>query len=149
MKKKLEKFFHWMQDEHPAIGFTIWCIVTISSGIITVYFLRQKNLLLMICSFIGGVILNSLTLFLWCDNNIAGGGRSSYYLAKALIEDGIRVKILEKERDRCESLAELIPEATIVQRFFVLFATTWAIGIPMTQAMWPSPRARSTTGSSF
>ena len=46
---------------------------------------------------------------------IAGGGRSSYYLAKALIEDGIRVKILEKERDRCESLAELIPEATIVQ----------------------------------
>ena len=46
---------------------------------------------------------------------IAGGGRSTYYLAKGLAEDGIKVKILERNRARCEHLAEIIPEATIVQ----------------------------------
>ena len=66
MKKKLKKFLEWML-EHPAIGFTIWCIVLISSGIITFYFLRQKSLFEMIGSFTGGVIFGFLTLFLWCE----------------------------------------------------------------------------------
>ncbi|MBQ6384573.1 MAG: Trk system potassium transporter TrkA [Lachnospiraceae bacterium] len=46
---------------------------------------------------------------------LAGGGRSAYYVTKALAADGIAVKILEKDRERCERLAEVLPEATIVQ----------------------------------
>ena len=33
---------------------------------------------------------------------IIGGGRISYYLARQLIESGMRVKIIEHKRDRCE-----------------------------------------------
>ena len=45
---------------------------------------------------------------------IAGGGTISYYLAIKLIETGIKVKIIEKSRERCEELAELIPGAVII-----------------------------------
>ena len=46
---------------------------------------------------------------------LAGGGRVSFYLAKQLIRAGISVQILEKDLARCEELAELLPEADIVQ----------------------------------
>ncbi|MBQ7501009.1 MAG: Trk system potassium transporter TrkA [Clostridia bacterium] len=45
---------------------------------------------------------------------IAGGGKISYYLARSLIRSGIRTTIIEKSRDTCEFLAELLPEATII-----------------------------------
>ena len=45
---------------------------------------------------------------------IVGGGRISYYLAKMLIDEGIEVKIVEKDRSRCEYLAEELAEATII-----------------------------------
>ena len=45
---------------------------------------------------------------------IIGGGRISYYLAKRLLEDGTRVKIIEKDLKRCEELAELLPKAAII-----------------------------------
>lgn len=45
---------------------------------------------------------------------IIGGGRSSYYLANELLSMGIDVKIIEKSRQRCEELCELLPDATII-----------------------------------
>ena len=45
---------------------------------------------------------------------IVGGSRTAYYLAKQLISDGSSVKIVERERDVCESLCELLPEADII-----------------------------------
>ena len=46
---------------------------------------------------------------------IIGGGRNCYYLTQMLLREGIRVKILEIDRGRCEHLAELLPGATIVE----------------------------------
>ena len=48
------------------------------------------------------------------DTIIVGGGATSYYLAERLIETGIKVKIIEKDEKRCESLCRLLPKATIV-----------------------------------
>lgn len=45
---------------------------------------------------------------------VIGGGRSSYYLAQELLSMGIEVKIIEKSRQRCEELCELIPDANII-----------------------------------
>ncbi len=45
---------------------------------------------------------------------IAGGGKISFYLAKSLIQSHIDVTIIEINRDRCEFLAENLPEATII-----------------------------------
>ena len=45
---------------------------------------------------------------------IIGGGKITYYLAEELIKAGIEVKIIEKERGRCEELSELIPKASII-----------------------------------
>jgi len=45
---------------------------------------------------------------------IIGGGRSSYYLAQELLGMGIGVKIIEKRRERCEELCELLPDASII-----------------------------------
>ncbi len=45
---------------------------------------------------------------------IAGGGRVGYYLAKQLCALGMQVKIIEKRLERCESLCEQLPKATII-----------------------------------
>lgn len=45
---------------------------------------------------------------------IVGGGRSSYYLAKQLLEVGIEVKIIEIDRERCRELSFLLPKATVI-----------------------------------
>ena len=42
---------------------------------------------------------------------IVGGGETAYYLAKQLISIGIAVKIVEKDKARCEELSELLPQA--------------------------------------
>ncbi len=48
------------------------------------------------------------------DVMIVGGGEIGYYLTKRLLKDGIKVKIVEKDRERCEELCDLVPEATIL-----------------------------------
>lgn len=48
------------------------------------------------------------------DCMIIGGGKIAYYLAKQLIRIGIRVKIIERDRERCEELCDLLPSATII-----------------------------------
>ena len=45
---------------------------------------------------------------------IIGGGTTSYYLAKALLRMKIKVKIIDKDKTRCEQLSDLLPEATII-----------------------------------
>ena len=45
---------------------------------------------------------------------IVGGGKIAFYLAQQLIESGIRVKIIEKDRDRCEELCAALPKAVII-----------------------------------
>lgn len=49
---------------------------------------------------------------------IGGGGRISYYLAQLLEKDGIHVRIIEKNPERCRELSELLPNADILQGDF-------------------------------
>lgn len=45
---------------------------------------------------------------------IIGGGRSSYYLARQLLRQKMDVKIIEQDRQRCEELSALLPQAVVV-----------------------------------
>lgn len=45
---------------------------------------------------------------------IVGGGTISYYLAKLLIGSGMAVKIIEANEERCNELAEKLPDALII-----------------------------------
>lgn len=45
---------------------------------------------------------------------IVGGGRIGYYLAKNILQMGIKVKIIEMNKERCLELSELLPEAIII-----------------------------------
>jgi len=45
---------------------------------------------------------------------VCGGGRISYYLAHRLLKSGIRVQIIEQDRERCVSLASLLPDASVI-----------------------------------
>ena len=45
---------------------------------------------------------------------IIGGGRISFYLAEALGQSGVRVKIIEHDHDRCLELAAMLPKTSIV-----------------------------------
>lgn len=48
------------------------------------------------------------------DAMIIGGGTMTYYLAEILLKMGIKVKIVEQNRDKCELLSENLPRATII-----------------------------------
>lgn len=45
---------------------------------------------------------------------IVGGGTIGYYLAKQLTEMNIKVHLIEANKERCDQLTELLPEATII-----------------------------------
>ena len=45
---------------------------------------------------------------------IIGGGTVGYYLATQLLDMGIRVRIIEQDRTRCEQLSELLPKANVI-----------------------------------
>ena len=45
---------------------------------------------------------------------IMGGGRIAVYLTRLLQDSGIAVTVVEKDRERCDELCDLIPEAHIV-----------------------------------
>lgn len=48
------------------------------------------------------------------DAMLIGGGGTSYYLATILLDMGVKVKIVDKSRARCEELCELVPEAMVI-----------------------------------
>lgn len=45
---------------------------------------------------------------------LIGGGKISYFLGKMLLDAGIAVKIVESRLDRCETLSQSLPGATII-----------------------------------
>ena len=45
---------------------------------------------------------------------IIGGGETTYYLAKQLLPMGIEIKIIEQDKERCNELSELLPQALII-----------------------------------
>ena len=45
---------------------------------------------------------------------IIGGGRIAVYLTRLLLESGMSVTVVEKDRARCETLCDLVPDAHIV-----------------------------------
>lgn len=45
---------------------------------------------------------------------ICGGGRVSFYLATLLEKDGIQVRLIDKNRDRCQQLAGILNNTSIV-----------------------------------
>lgn len=56
-----------------------------------------------------GVVTNQVK-----DALLVGGGDLSYYLTEQLLGMGISVKIIEKNRERCDELSEAFPKATII-----------------------------------
>ena len=45
---------------------------------------------------------------------LIGGGKISFYLAKALLSMGMSVKIIEQSKERCEYLSNHLPEAMLI-----------------------------------
>ena len=45
---------------------------------------------------------------------IVGGGKSAYYLSKLLIDMGIDVRIIERNKERAEELSILLPKAIVI-----------------------------------
>lgn len=45
---------------------------------------------------------------------VVGGGTTSYYLAKMLLPMGMDVTIIEKNKERCNELSQLLPKALII-----------------------------------
>ena len=48
------------------------------------------------------------------DVMILGASRTAYYLAKLLLSNGIGVKVLEKDRERCKEFCEELPSAIMI-----------------------------------
>lgn len=48
------------------------------------------------------------------DAIIIGGGNTSIYLAKQLLQMGVKVKIIERDEKRCDLLGEMLPKAIII-----------------------------------
>lgn len=66
---------------------------------------------------------------------IAGGGTTSYYLAKQLDKTGVSVKIIEENKQRCEELSELLPSAMIINGSSIDKDLILSEGITETDAM--------------
>lgn len=65
---------------------------------------------------------------------IVGGGTIGYYLAKELLEHRIRVRIVDQDEARCETLAEMLPEATILHGDGTDRQLLMTEGLPMAEA---------------
>lgn len=66
---------------------------------------------------------------------IVGGGTIGYYLAKELIDNNIRVRIVEQDETRCNQLAEALPEATILHGDGTDRQLLMAEGLPISEAV--------------
>lgn len=65
---------------------------------------------------------------------IVGGGTIGYYLAKDLLANGIRVRILDQDAARCNYLAEQLPGATVLHGDGTDRQLLMAEGLPLTEA---------------
>ena len=66
---------------------------------------------------------------------IVGGGTIGYYLAKELIRNNIRVRIVEQNEAKCNKLAEDLPEATILHGDGTDRTLLMAEGLPVSEAV--------------
>ena len=66
---------------------------------------------------------------------LVGGSSIAYYLAMDLFLNGIRVKIIESQADRCLELAELLPKAMIIHGDGANQSVLLAEGIEKTDAL--------------
>lgn len=48
------------------------------------------------------------------DVMIIGGSKTAFYLAKILSSTGTNIKIIEKNKEKCENLSEILPKTTII-----------------------------------
>ena len=56
-----------------------------------------------------GIITHKVKKVILC-----GGGRVAYYLAERLSKSGIAVHLIEKDRERCEELANKLPNVSVI-----------------------------------
>ena len=73
-----------------------------------VYLIGQPSNLYNFCKIFGKVPYKVKNVM------IVGGGRIAVYLSKLLAEVGMKVKVIEINREKCIQLSELIPEALII-----------------------------------
>lgn len=66
---------------------------------------------------------------------LIGGSRIAIHLAKMLTDAGIRVKLLEKDLNRCEVLSELLPAVQVTHADGTSFHTLMSEGIDDTDAV--------------
>ncbi len=66
-----------------------------------------KNLTILLKNL--GILIRPVRSCLLC-----GGDRISYYLAQLLAKDGVAVKIIERDEQRCRTLSAALPEADII-----------------------------------
>ena len=45
---------------------------------------------------------------------VIGGGETTYYLAQQLLPMGMEIKIIEQNKERCNELSELLPQALVI-----------------------------------
>ncbi len=69
------------------------------------------------------------------DAMIIGGGDTAYYLTKMLAGSGIKVKIIEKQLQRCEVLSERLPHVDIINGDGTDEALLMEEGLDSTQAV--------------
>lgn len=74
----------------------------------TVYIIATENELAAFCKKLKIFKPRAKSVF------IIGGGKIAYYLAKELLNDGVSVKILESDKNRCEELSADLSGATII-----------------------------------
>lgn len=68
------------------------------------------------------------------DVMIAGGGMIPYYLTQTLLLSGIDVKLIERNRDRCDFLSDALPKATVIHSDATEHDTLLEEGIEKTDA---------------
>lgn len=75
----------------------------------TIYVLGRKQAIAQICSRLKKKKQKVHSVM------ILGGGRIAYYLADRLCTLGMKVKIIEQNRERCQELAEKLPNALVLR----------------------------------
>ena len=69
------------------------------------------------------------------DVMILGGSKTAYYLAKILVSNGFFVKIIERDEERCQTLAEILPAgATLIAGDGMNHDLLWEEGIKGTDS---------------
>ncbi|MDR1515035.1 MAG: Trk system potassium transporter TrkA [Synergistaceae bacterium] len=74
----------------------------------TIYIVGHPSMVFRFCAQIGIRVRKIKNVML------AGGGRIGYYLAKALNEIDMSVKIIESRYERCVELAEILPQTLVI-----------------------------------